>query len=168
MTKAGADAKFQSVMMLVGEALLAFGYRKSGAILRKIAGSNAAIIEFQKSRDSSREVVQFTINLAIVCGKLLDPDRASLGKAKAMEGHFRMRIGEALPGNEDLWWNIAADSNAEALAHEISRTLIERAVPLLASFEDTRELLALWKSGSSPGLTDVQRARYISELQAVL
>jgi hypothetical protein len=33
---------------------------------------------------------------------------------------------------------------------------------------DSRELLALWKSGSSPGLTDVQRLRYISEMEAVL
>jgi hypothetical protein len=168
MINIGVDAVFPKIISSATEALSPFGYKKSGQILRKVVGDNVAIIEFQKSRDSNSAEIRFTINLAIVCGRLLDPERISLTKAKAMDGHFRIRIGEVLPVNDDLWWNVVADSDGGALAGEISNALIKYAVPNLEPYLDSRELLALWKSGSSPGLTDVQRLRYISEMEAVL
>ncbi|WP_081497638.1 DUF4304 domain-containing protein [Caulobacter sp. AP07] len=168
MSNSSVDAVFLGIVSSVTEELSPLGYKKSGQLLRKVVGENAAIIEFQKSRGSTSVEFRFTINLAIVCGRLLDPERTSLTKAKAMDGHFRIRIGEVLPGNADLWWNVVADSDGGALADEISSALIKHAVPNLEPYLDSRELLALWKSGSSPGLTDVQRLRYISEMEAVL
>jgi len=158
-----ADIKtlFKNVVRTVASRLSVQGFAQRGLALHKNVGSNVAIIEFQLSDKTSKECVVFTVNLAIVCGEL---SGTAPRDARIMGAHLRQRLGFLLPQQADKWWEITAQTNVLALADELSRKLEEFGVPYLDEYLDSRTLIALWESGKSPGLTAVQRARFLNQL----
>jgi uncharacterized protein DUF4304 len=106
-------------------------FSRRGVTLRKISNGNAAIIEFQKSVKSGREKILFTINLGVVCGKLLEEWPPALARAGSIDAHLRERIGMLLPERSDKWWQIGPETDADALVSEVSRLIFEEAVPYL-------------------------------------
>ena len=65
----------------------------------------------------------------------------------------------------DTWWQLTTSTDCAALARELSVLLLARAVPYLEQYMNTGALIALWESGQSPGLTDVQRSRFLIEIK---
>jgi hypothetical protein len=144
------------------------GFRKNGSTFRRLFDAGAALIEFQKSRGNTKDVLSFTINLAVVCGPLLEPDGLTLQKARAIDGHLRERIGVLLPDRQDKWWEIDATTDANALADEVANTTGDIAVPYLLRYVDPHDLMALWETGRAPGLTEGARARDLEMLKIAL
>jgi len=160
-----ADLKtvFKNVVRTVATRLSVQGFAQRGLVLHKEVGSNIALLEFQLSDKTSKERVVFTVNLGIVCGEL--SDGAAFRKASSMDAHLRQRLGFLLPERVDKWWEITAQTNAIALANELSTALEESAAPYLNEYLDSRMLIALWESGKSPGLTALQRGRFLDQLK---
>ena len=156
-------AAFSGMVSTVATRLSAHGFGQRGLVLHKSAGGNVALVEFQLSDKTSKERVVFTVNLGIVCGEL--SGAAVSRKASVMDAHLRQRLGFLLPDRADKWWEITAQTNLIALANELSATIEERALPYLDEYLDSRSLIALWESGRSPGLTAVQRARFLDQLK---
>lgn len=142
------------------------GFTRRGAILRTFRHGNSGIIEFQKSTKGSSGKLLFTINLAIVCGELLGQDQPDLEKARSVDAHFRQRIGMLLPDRPDKWWEITETTDVNALATEVGNLISKEAAPYIQRYLDTNELIALWKSGKSPGLTETQRVKYLEMLDS--
>ena len=99
----------------------------------------------------------FTINLGIACGQLL-------------EGGSHLKGQEPLPmSGSGLACCFLADPISGAdpriddslLIHEISGVVEREAAPYLDRYLSDDELIALWESGQSPGLTETQRLRYL-------
>jgi hypothetical protein len=134
-------------------------------VLRAVADGNAEVIEFQKSDKSSADRALFTVNLGFVCGELLDPERADIRNSSVVDAHLRTRLGLLLDPPNDTWWELTSSTDSASLGSELSRLLIVRALPYLEMYGNKRALVALWESGKSPGLTAVQRSRYLSELK---
>lgn len=153
----------KNMVRTVATRLSVHGFAQRGLVLRKSAGRNIALIEFQLSDKTSKERVVFTINLGVVCSELSDGGASQ--KATAMDAHLRQRLGLLLPERADKWWEITAQTNVIALADELSTTLERSALPYLDEYLDSRTLIALWESGRSPGLTAVQRARFLDQLK---
>jgi hypothetical protein len=65
----------------------------------------------------------------------------------------------------DRWWTVSSPADARRVAAEISRGLSEFGLPALEKVSSTSDLLQLWESGQSPGLTRQQAARYAAELR---
>lgn len=156
---------FDEVVSAVARTLKPIGFARRGLVLRVIDNSNAAIVEFQQSDKSSEERLFFTINLGVVCGDLLVSGVSDLRNACSMDAHLRQRIGTLLPDRKDKWWELTESSNIDSTAKELSELVAREAVPYIKSYLSTDALIRLWESGKSPGLTAVQRARFLSQLK---
>jgi len=145
----------------VATTLKGHDFVKRAMLFTKAVGDNAAIIEFQRSRDRP----MFTIDVGVVCGKLLPSGPSGLRKADITDAHLSQRLGFLLPGGRDKWWELTLETDVDSLAKEIAELLVTKAIPYLESFLSSDALIELWESGRSPGLTDVQRARFLSGLK---
>jgi hypothetical protein len=142
------------------------GFVRRGNALRKIGEENIGIIEFQKSVNDSKSKILFTVNLAVVCGALLDAEQSTLAKAKSIDAHLRQRIGMLMPGRPDKWWEVTNATDVDALATEVSDLIRNEGAPYINRYLSMSELVALWESGKSPGLTAVQRSRYLEKIKS--
>jgi hypothetical protein len=165
MSIGNVEVAFDKIVGLVAHALKSSGFERRGRILKAISKGNAAIVEFQKSDKSTKQELLFTINIGVVCGDLLDADRTDVNQVTIMHAHLRNRLGMLLENPHDTWWEVNATSDVNRLASELVTLISAKAVPYLERFRDTDALVALWESNTSPGLTAVQRSRYLSELK---
>ena len=166
MSRAVLDAAFGQVVETTAKNVDKLGFHRRGSILRIVTQGNAGIIEFQKSTKNTNNKIFFTVNLAVICGALLEPDQPSLEKARSMGAHLRQRIGMLMPGRPDKWWEISEASTVGTLASEVSEVIATEGAPYVARYLDVNELVALWESGKSPGLTEMQRVRYLEKLKS--
>jgi hypothetical protein len=164
--RSSLNAKLDGLVAQIATHLKPQGFLHHGKVLRSIDNGNAAIVEFQRSDRSSSQKIIFTVNLGVVCGDLLDPERAKIEKSTIEDAQLRMRLGGLLEPPLDAWWEIDAQTDDRALATELSQLIVRRAIPYLDQYKYTPALISLWETGKSPGLTAVQRSRYLSELKA--
>jgi hypothetical protein len=159
---------FEHILRTAAARLDGYGYVRSRRVLRFIANENAALIEFQRSMRSSADRILFTIEIAVVCGGLLDAQGVDINRARAVDAHYRQRVGQLLPAHSDVWWEINSGTDPDGIAVEISKILDEDVRPVLDKLIATQALIALWRSGSEPGLTEGQRTRYLSRALALI
>lgn len=164
-TRPYVQEAFKRVVDAAAVPLKRAGFARRDKTFRKISGENVAIVEFQRSMSNTAEKLRFTVNLAIVCYSLQLFERP-LEKAHSYDGQLVERIGWLLPKREDKWWELTAAANVELIAAEVSRLVEEKAIPFLLPYLDTGTLIALWESGEGPGLTKVQRLRYLEMAKA--
>lgn len=164
MSSPTPDQIFKQILAATHERLKPLGYVKSAQTFRHIADGNCALIDFQRSVKNSRDTLLFTVNLGVVCGKLIDPHFADIRKARIVDAHLRQRIGKFLAGHPDKWWEITATTNPLSLVEELLDLLLNQGVPFIESHLATTALVSLWKSGPSPGLTVGQRNSFLAKL----
>ncbi|HQR71327.1 MAG TPA: DUF4304 domain-containing protein [Burkholderiaceae bacterium] len=160
------DRQLEKVIATISATLKSDGFDRRGKTLRSISEGVSQLIEFQKSDKSDSQRIRFTVNLGIVCDKLLDAERTTLAKATVEDAHLRTRLGQLLSSPADIWWDLTASTDCDVLAGELSQLLKMRALPYLSEHGSEKSLIALWESGKSPGLTAVQRGRLLTELKA--
>lgn len=165
MKQAGPSASYESCISATTQRIAPLGYDRKGMIFRKWADGNCGLIQFQKARRNTNERLEFTVNLAVICGQLFEDWKGDITKASAFDAHFQVRLGMLLPERRDKWWLIDGTTDSGALASEISSFVCDLGVPYIARHMRTADLIALWRSGISPGATEVQRLRYLSILE---
>jgi|SRR5882762_3458305 len=161
MARAALGDALDRIIEITAAEVAPLGFARRGTILRKFSQGNSGIIEFQKSIKNSGDKLLFTVNLAVICGELLEPEQPQLDKARSLDAHLRQRIGMLLSSRPDKWWEVSAAIDVSALANEISSLIFNEAAPYIERYLDTGELIALWESGKSPGLTETQRVKYL-------
>lgn len=159
---------FNELMEAVRGRLASAGFVRQGKIFRIISRNNCGIIDFQRSSASSKQAILFTINLSVVCGDLMEGGLARNKKPLGIDAHIHERIGWLLPERSDKWWKIDESTDREDLIKEISDIVLEKAVPFIERYLDTNAIIDLWESGQSPGLTEVQRQRFLTKLKRSL
>lgn len=155
---------FSAVVSAVGEALEREGFQRQGFVFRLIKENNCGVVEFQQSVKSSEDVVLFTVNLGIVYGDLLSAGSFQIQKARAIDAHLRVRVGMLLPDRPDKWWEINVSTDCDSLIRELSALLLAEGSPYVKRYLDPEAVITLWESGQSPGLTAVQRNRFLTRL----
>ncbi len=164
MGRAILDQKFNDLVAASGNAVAGSGFVRQRFVLRMLSEGNAGVIEFQKSSKSSAGAILLTVNVGVICGALLEPWQPVVEKAKSSDAHLRLRIGAMLPGRLDKWWEITNATDGQTLQTEIANLIASEAAPYVKRYISTNELVALWKSGQSPGLTEMQRIHYLERL----
>lgn len=160
------EQKFKEILDKLHSRLKLSGYSKKGAKFLKRFGDNAALMQIQRSRYNDSNSIKFTINTSIVSAKILRGQglEVDIDKVSEWHGHLRRRIGWFCDRRQDKWWIIDASANSNQIAAEVLE-LIEIVIPHLESNASDSQLLALWKSGYSPGITEFQRTQYSSMLE---
>jgi len=159
------NAVFKKVVEESAKSIAHLGFKRNGLKISKCLDGNCALIEFQKSRDNTADRIKFTINLAVICGKLLELFQPPLEKAGSADSHFWNRSGGLLGGEPDKWWELTPSTNEKVLMNEISSLVREKAAPYVLQYVRSDALIQLWKSGKSPGLTHKQRLQYLKRLE---
>ncbi len=157
-----AASNYKGLIGDISLALRPLGFRRSQSLLVRELGDAKILVEFQRSRRSTRDTVLFCINVAVSIDALRGVDMAHR-KPTIDDADWRIRLG-AEPGS-DHWWSVN-DSPINPTKGQIVE-LIVRLMPELERLAQPANLLTLWKSGSSPGLTNVQRDARLHMLAAL-
>jgi Domain of unknown function (DUF4304) len=124
---------------LIAPGLRAVGFKGSGQNYRLPSDDYWAMLGFQKSTSSDASHVRFTGNVVVVSRSGWDAVRAESPHlperptATTYWGTFvwQKRIGELLPGGEDLWWEVEAGSDAAELADAIVWAIRDYVLPAM-------------------------------------
>jgi len=165
MAQPNVEAQFKDVLNAARTILKDAGYTKRGTGFRGEKDGNIRIVDFQRSSESSASAIKFTVNLGVISGELLrrwDPEKAP-SKEGIWGAHLRERIGALMPANEDRWWTVTS-SPAAAIGEEVADLIATLVIPFLQEHSRDSDLVALWKTGRSPGLTEGQRVRNLALL----
>jgi hypothetical protein len=144
--------------------LKVYGFSSKGHTFIIKSRGNIGLINFQKSRQSNVNKVIFTINVGIISNKLRSFFSSETNQISIEDCHWRQRIGFLLPERSDKWWIIDAQSNIDELCEEIKLSLVKYVINELEKNIYDENLIDLWRSRKSPGLTDIQRLINLSAL----
>jgi hypothetical protein len=137
------------------------GFNGRSSTFSREVGDVVHLLQLQSSQGNSSGSARFTLNVAVWV-----PALASDAKPSVADSHWNRRLGYLGPENSDLWWQANDFEMADDAAKDIAGRINSFAVPALDQLRSTEDLLALWRSGSSPGLTGVQADRMRRQLEA--
>jgi len=137
------------------------GYRKSSSLFSKQSQDVVHLIEVQGSLKSTATTPMFTVNIGVFAPELIYADVRSTTKPSIPQAHWRTRLGILSPERQDLWWSVTSDLQARSAAQDISARVEHFALPVLERLQNLGSLVALWESGSSPGISEAQRKEFL-------
>jgi hypothetical protein len=163
----GTKAFTQPILVALNACLEPRGFTKSGSTFRLRTEDTICIVSLQSSTSSTSLFAKVTVNLGVHIPALQDAERPETNPS-VWSTHWRERIGNLMPDKSDVWWSIQTTAEADIVASEIAQCVEKFALPALAEISTVSALRKLWQSGSSPGLTEVERVRHLQDLaQAV-
>ncbi len=80
--------------------------------------------------------------------------------------HLHNRLGFLFPSQNDKWWMVRSESDAQKTGEDISKKLLKYALPMFEEFQTKSDIVKLWRKGISPGLTDFEVKTYLKKLNA--
>jgi hypothetical protein len=160
----GTTSLLDPVLMALTAALKLLGYAKSGSTFRLHNAGTISIISLQSSTSSTSAMAKVTVNFGVHVLVLQDPQQRN---PFSWSAHWHQRIGHLMPQKDDIWWSIRTMEESRAVAAEIVRCVEQFGLPALAQVSTVPAIQRHWESGSSPGLTIGQRARYLQQLAEI-
>jgi Domain of unknown function (DUF4304) len=144
--------------------LVESGYAKMrGFSFQRDTGENVLLVAFQQSKDKPLDGLRFTVNLGVMNKALAAEQELSLTKLSAFDCHLQTRLGNVMPCMNDRWW-VLNNSTLIDVSTEVVGAITTWAVPYLDRYKTNADLVTLWSSGSSPGLTAKTRDDYLKSL----
>jgi hypothetical protein len=152
----------KDALVVVRRTLKERGFSAKGTTFhRKTDGGNAVVISVQKRMKSSPAVAEVTLNYGVYSARLgsrlQDEASSALDVTKA---HWRKRLRE---DGREKWLHVKATDSADK-AGQVILDAVNGLLPELLDHATDEALRNEWLSGSSPGLTDMQRLLFASIL----
>jgi hypothetical protein len=139
------------ILEAVAEVLRAAGFRKKGSHFTRDIAEVVHLVTLQSSVGNTADAVRVTVNLGVWIPALEGDAKPDIWSA-----HWRERLGFLMPEKRDVWWDAASDGEANVVAGRIADAVRDFGLPALSQLASRRALLDLWKTGASPGLTEVE------------
>ena len=161
--------KYREVQNIIGTFLKSSDFKRRGNIFLNKKCGNWVYVGFQKSVSSKKDRAKFTINIGIcssVLRKWLESNQVEF-PTHLDDCHWRKRIGFFMPGNQDFWWEIDNDTISTVLARKVIAVLHEKVLPEVDKYITDDRLEAVWLTGGSQGLTQVERFIFLTTLLKV-
>lgn len=114
--------KFEELTNKISDLLISHGFKKSGQYYQYNPkdSDNIAIINLQKSRDSSSSNIIFTFNIGIHFKNIFYLNTGEVIKKPIINDcQWKIRIGKLMPINKDYWWNIDNSTDLEQITNEL-------------------------------------------------
>jgi len=140
------------------------GFEGSRASFSRVSEDVVHLIDVQGSRANTAGDARFTVNVGVFASELVYPDVRDETKPSISVAHWRTRLGFLSPESTDLWWSVRDTVEAQSVAAEMVSCVTAYALPALAKLPNLAALVALWRSGNSPGITEHQRQEYLTRL----
>lgn len=145
--------------------LKSMGLSKKGNSFYLEAANNYGILNFQKSRESTKSTIKFTINLGIysdVLGQFQYGYNSSV-KPEVEQCHWEARVGNLMPGSPDHWWIATSDNLSEIICNVIE-TVKNIIMPELNKRLSDEGLIDSWTNDYYTGTTEIGRFKYLTIL----
>lgn len=142
------------------------GFSKKGNSFYLEAGKNYGIVNFQKSRESTKDIIKFTINFGIYSDVLgqLQYDYNSSAKPEVEQCHWQSRIGSFMPGSPDYWWYVNASDNLSNITSNVMEAVQSIVMPEINKRLSDEGLINSWMNDSHAGTTEIGRFKYLTTL----
>lgn len=140
------------------------GFRQRGNNWYALRNDTLLLIQLQKSVDNTRNRQALTVNLGVYSQTLAGIMGDTAGCSTATDCHWYLRLGRVLPEPSDEWWEVISDEDAALIGDDIAQALEAYGLPALEQVSSTDRLIELWQQGRSPGVTALQRAKYLAAL----
>jgi hypothetical protein len=132
-------AKWIDEVIRVGPASLLkrLGYKKMGRRFVKANTASTSHIDFQASQWNNDTQARFTLNISChfpgleVVSSDISPNKM-FTRSMATVG---VRIGHLMPGHQDFWWLLTADSDRMHIGAEVTASLETYALPYLETVQ---------------------------------
>jgi len=162
-----AKSFFKVVSDCLAQSLETLGFRKNKESFIAFHGDFVVLIQLQKSVSSTSDRCKLTLNAGVLFEGLLDGGRRTGGSYRFDDCQVKYRIGDFLDGTPDKWWTLESESDARSACLELRTLLSEQALPALEDVVSVQALIRLWESEEAPGITEVQRIRYLMQLRLI-
>lgn len=159
---------FKDIIKLFIPILKEAGYNKKGNSFYIESGKNYGIINFQKSRESNKELLRFTINFGIFSYALgileyYNSDSITL-KPEVDKCHWHARVGAFKPGSPDYWWEVYNSDNLNIVVPDVRVAIECLIIPEINKRINDDDLLNCWMTGLYAGTTEIGRFKYVTTL----
>lgn len=157
---------FKELIKTVTPLLKQMGFNKKGNNFYLEAGKNYGVINFQKSRDSTKDVVLFTINFGVYSNVLgrLQYGYSDSAKPEVEQCHWQSRVGNFMPGSPDYWWNVNISDTLSSIISNVVEVVQNIVVPELNKRLSDEGLINSWMNESYSGTTEIDRFKYLTTL----
>jgi Domain of unknown function (DUF4304) len=153
--------QFSKVIDAFSKNLENYGFSRDKTVFIKNSGAYVFLVNFQKSKDSTKELLKFTINVGVSYTKLLKIKNC---KPDILDAHYRVRLINLIAEYKKEWWYVTNENDLNLLIFELNSLIENYLKPFFDSFVDEETLINIWKSDKCPGLTDFQRLEYLNLL----
>ncbi len=151
---------FQDLKLTIGKPLKASGFvARHHKIFTKDLGDVMHLFQLQKSDSSTESMLVVTLNIGIICKSLAVKMKETPEEMDVWDCHWRERIGNLMPCKMDYWWNVGSAADAAIAGDAMVDAIQSYAFPVLRGLASKENLIALWKSETSPGITEFQRRK---------
>jgi hypothetical protein len=155
-----AKALLTAAAGMVAVSLKARGFGRRALTFTRAVDEFVSMIELQPSRTSTPEQLSFVINFGVIVVSLFAGE--DLAKPEYGACHWGGRVSGK--DGVEIWWPVRADDDVEQLAARVTALIEQDVLPALDGKQHEEDLIALWKTGRSPLLTDSQRLLFLGKL----
>lgn len=157
---------FKELIKELSPLLKQTGFYKKGNSFYLEAGKNYGVVNFQKSRESTKDIIKFTINFGIYSDVLgrREYDYKDSAKPEVEQCQWRARIGTFMPGSPDYWWYVNVSDGLNSITSNVMETVQSIIVPEINKHLTDGGLINSWMNDSYAGTTEIGRFEYLTVL----
>lgn len=143
-----------------------FDFVKKGNDFYKVSEKNYGIVNFQKSLDSTKEGIKFTVNFGVysgILGELLGGYNNVI-KPRVYDCQWQARVGTFMHGSPDYWWFVKISDNIDGVISELKEAVQNIIVPELNKRLSDEDLIKSWINEKHAGTSAAGRFIYLTTL----
>lgn len=157
---------FNELMKAIAPSLKLMGFAKKGNNFYLEEGKNYGVVNFQKSRDSTKYVIKFTLNFGVYSDILgqFEYDYNAGAKPKAEQCQWSVRVGTFMPDSPDYWWIVNTSDNLSDCSFNVIEAVKNIVFPQLNIRLSDEGLINNWMNESYAGTTEIGRFKCLTTL----
>jgi hypothetical protein len=162
----------KAILSAIREELFPLGFRKRGKRFFAERDDMELLVELQRGRYSTKEVLICTVNV----GVRYRPLKVSWEDTQPLDAatsHWSTRLGSLMPIRDDVWWRVVSMPEAERAGEEIAGFLKAYGLPAMFELGTPEALLQrgeldLARGATTPGRMGRESRRFVPALRALL
>jgi len=160
---------FKEIITAVNPPLKQMGFIKKGNNFYLEAHKNFGVINFQKSRESTKEAIKFTINFGVYSDVLgqLEYDYSNSVKPEVEQCHWLARVGFFMTNSPDFWWEVNISDDLKSVVSNVMDVVQNIIMPEINKRLADEGLISCWMNEPFAGTTEIGRFKYLTTLLKV-
>ncbi|HLO45105.1 MAG TPA: DUF4304 domain-containing protein [Leadbetterella sp.] len=157
---------FKEFITKINQPLKQMGFIKKGNSFYLQVNKNYGVINFQKSRESTKEEIKFTINFGVYSDVLgqLQYDYNNSVKPEVEQCHWLARIGAFMKDSPDFWWEAKISDDLKSVASIVMDIVQNIAMPEINKRLNDEGLINCWMNEAFAGTTEIGKFKYVTTL----